>query len=312
MNNLKIQVPESFLEEEVRCEHTVSKKMKRIWAVELDLLAEFDRVCKKHNLKYMAIGGSLLGAARHKGFIPWDDDIDLAMFREDYDKLCTIGINEFKHPYFLQISDVPLEEKPFLADMIRLRNSETTAIMSMEYKYAPQINHGIFIDVFPIDNYPDEEKLRIRQLRNIKKYKTLYKYCFFCTKSHLWHHPNRMINISRKMVALFFNKVMVSWSNRYFGKYVDECKKYNNLATKKVGILMFVTNAEKLIFEHEDFEELIDVPFEFITLPIGRGYDRVLTHQYGDWHKMVKGTACHNIDLMDPDISYTKYEINKK
>ena len=98
MINLKIQ--ESFYNPEVRCGYEVSAKMKKIWAVELDLLAKFIDVCNKHELNYFVDGGTLLGAVRHKGFIPWDDDVDVIMPREDYDKLFEIAAQEFQYPYF--------------------------------------------------------------------------------------------------------------------------------------------------------------------------------------------------------------------
>ena len=85
--NIKLSLPEGFLEEEVRCDYTVSKEMKKVWAVELDLLSEFQRVCKLHNIKYAVWAGTMLGAIRHKGFIPWDDDIDVSMPRPDIERL---------------------------------------------------------------------------------------------------------------------------------------------------------------------------------------------------------------------------------
>ena len=102
MIELNINIPDSFLDEEERCGYIVSKQMKEVWAVELDLLAELLRVCKKHGIKVFASGGTMLGAIRHKGFIPWDDDIDMMMFRSDYDKLCAIAAEEFVEPYFFQ------------------------------------------------------------------------------------------------------------------------------------------------------------------------------------------------------------------
>ena len=114
---------EGFLEEEVRCGYTVSAEMKKLWAVELDLLAEFDRVCKKHGLTYFAFGGTLLGAVRHQGFIPWDDDIDVVMFREDYRRLTQIAAEEFRHPYFFQ---TPFTDCGLVMGGSRLRNSNTT------------------------------------------------------------------------------------------------------------------------------------------------------------------------------------------
>ena len=126
---LKITLPEHFLDEEERCGYVVSHEMKKVWAVMLDLLAEFDRVCKKNNLNYQASWGTLLGAVRHKGYIPWDDDMDVQMFREDYDKLCTIGPSEFRHPYFFQSKITDPGAGSFFCI---LRNSETTALSSSE------------------------------------------------------------------------------------------------------------------------------------------------------------------------------------
>ena len=129
MVDLKIDIPAGFLQEEVRCGHNVTTQMKEIWAVELDLLAEFQRVCNKYHLKYYASGGTLLGAVRHNGFIPWDDDLDIEMFREDYNRLCEIGPKEFKKPYVFQNE---YTESGSLRGFSKLRNSQTTAMFEHE------------------------------------------------------------------------------------------------------------------------------------------------------------------------------------
>ena len=102
MIELDIRLPEQFLNEEIRYGYTITRQMKEVWAVELDLLNKLLEVCKKHNISVFASGGTMLGAVRHKGFIPWDDDIDMMMFREDYEKLCLVAPLEFRYPYFFQ------------------------------------------------------------------------------------------------------------------------------------------------------------------------------------------------------------------
>ena len=94
--NYVLQYNENYLEDEVRDGFYVPSMIKRTWAVELDVLAEVDRICRKHNIKYYAEWGTLLGAVRHGGFIPWDDDLDIAMQRNDYIRFCEVAPHEFR------------------------------------------------------------------------------------------------------------------------------------------------------------------------------------------------------------------------
>ena len=93
-------IPEDFWREEERCGYRVTAEMKAVWAVEMTLLERFDAVCRQHGLTYFAGGGTLLGAVRHGGFIPWDDDVDLFMPRRDYERLLAVGDVAFAPPCF--------------------------------------------------------------------------------------------------------------------------------------------------------------------------------------------------------------------
>ena len=93
---------QDFLKEEVRWDHFIDQKQKKIWALELEILEFLDAICKKHGLRYYLEHGSLLGAARHQGFIPWDDDLDVGMPRPDYEKLKVIMETEIREPFFFQ------------------------------------------------------------------------------------------------------------------------------------------------------------------------------------------------------------------
>ena len=140
-------LPESFFDEELKCGFLISKERKKIWAVLLDLLIKFDSVCKKHNLSYCFTDGSLLGAVRHKGFIPWDDDLDVSMPRADYEKLQSLDY-EFDNPYFLQ---TPYTDKGCFYSFVKIRNKNTTGL-SKAFMYQG-FNDGLFLDVFKSQLY---------------------------------------------------------------------------------------------------------------------------------------------------------------
>ena len=173
MVDLKLQLPDGFLNEEVRCGYTVTKQRKEVWAVELDLLQEFMRVCNKYGLKYCADGGTLLGAIRHHGFIPWDDDLDIAMLRSDFEKLNEVAPAEFKKPYFWQTEET---DKGSARGHAQLRNSDTTGIIKTEYERQRNnnFNQGIFIDIFPFDTVVDDEEKLAEQ--DLKRMELLTKY----------------------------------------------------------------------------------------------------------------------------------------
>ena len=92
-----------FWEEEIRNDFIVTKERKKVWAVELNMLEMLDDICKRHGLQYFVDYGTLLGAVSHKGFVPWDDDIDVTMFRDDCEKFKKVAVEEIREPYFFKI-----------------------------------------------------------------------------------------------------------------------------------------------------------------------------------------------------------------
>lgn len=144
-------------------EYVVSEEIKKLRIVQMDLLRRFINVCKKHHITYYAAGGTLLGAARHKGFIPWDDDIDVQMMWDDYQKLMDVAEEE-EYPYFLQTYRNELFGE---VTCNRLRRSDTTGYTRWEHENAidPNYNKGIYIDIFPMFPIPKsgEKRLEIKE-----------------------------------------------------------------------------------------------------------------------------------------------------
>lgn len=310
---IKLSVPDSFYQEEERCSYTVSEEMKRIWAVELDLLAEFDRVCKKYNLPYVATGGTLLGAVRHKGFIPWDDDIDLGMKREHYQKLCEVAQQEFIHPYFFQTE---WTDPTSLRGHAQLRNSLTTAILKTEIN--KKINQGIFIDIFPLDNVTDNEDLLNEQMESARYLKRhAFHLATYTGYVEYFDFPQRgkkyLLKALKKIIVSPFRKQVIRKSQSFYLQFEQECQRYNTMPSKMLGMLSFMFDEEKLYIDADGFEESIDyVEFEFMKIPILSYYDKLLTRQYGDWRTPTKSGSYHGGVFFDVFKPYSHYIKKRK
>ena len=141
-----------FCKEEIRNGYHISNKTKKIWYTQIHLYEEFDKFCKKFNLKYYAGYGTLLGAVRHKGFIPWDDDMDFTMPRPDYQRMVELAPAHFNYPIYFQ--NYHTEPKAsVIYNFSRLRNEETI-YLGKDSSETRNDHPGIFIDIFPLDAVP--------------------------------------------------------------------------------------------------------------------------------------------------------------
>lgn len=297
MVKLNLDFPEKFFEPEEICGHYVSKEMKELWAVELDLLKQFDDVCKKYDLKYYASFGTLLGAARHKGFIPWDDDIDVVMSREEFKKLCKVPKEEFKEPYFFQTEYTEPGSHNYFG---KLRNSDTTALLKLEPGFT--FNQGIFIDIFPMDNIPDDEEEHIRFKKRV---------AFVREIGLLWSRAYETKAFRTKYFPFYIIVYGTKWFIRLFKirnpfiRLADKlAQKYNHKETKRWSNL---TVGDSYYFTKEYFDDIVYLDFENLKVPCPKRYDEALTERYGNWREFVKGTELHTITIMDTSKSYKEY-----
>jgi len=301
MLNIKIELPNGFLNEEVRWDYLITSKMKEVWAVELDLICEFDRVCKKHGLKYYACGGTALGVERHKGFIPWDDDVDLTMLREDYERLISLK-DEFENPYFLQHYTT---DKAFIFGFAKLQNLKTTAL---EQVNSPSCQ-GIFIDIFPEDNIPDDVKLLEAQKNKLlKKLRSMQ----IMVNSTYNYYPEAETNsklLFKKILHALFKNLGLFKNTGYIKakEFEKECKKYNKFKTERVSMLGFSPDNSRFQIDRNKFENIVWRDFEFIKLPCFEDNHGYLTHFFGDYMTPVKGGSYHEGIFFDANKPYTEY-----
>ena len=217
---------DDFFCEEEKAGYLVTKERKEVWAIEIDLLMQLDAVCKKYGLKYCVGAGTMLGAVRHKGFIPWDDDIDVYMLREDYDKLLSVA-SEFHYPYFLQNS---YTEENLLRAYTKLRNGMTTGTTKRD-RYR-KMNHGIFIDIFPLDGIGTNPLIdRYQYIIN-----RIQRGLFVCfNDSRARKHPMSAKSKCLLLIEILAAKLFVRNKLKFFRRFDANLKKYSKTGTKMWG-----------------------------------------------------------------------------
>lgn len=285
-------LPESFFNEEIRCDFTVDIKRKKIWAIELDLLLKFDSVCKKYGLTYYLFWGSLLGAIRHNGFVPWDDDTDVVMPRKDYEKLLTLG-NEFTDQYFFQ---TPYTDKGYFYAHAKLRNTNTTA---WDRPFAYQgTNFGVFLDILPLDNVKKED----------------YEQIFDRVNKLILDNSTYMKLSNSEPAEKDVERIRNYDGRDPFERYEEIqtlSKKYIFENTEKVSVLACTTyGAKRDCFNESDFKEPIFVDFEGLKFPVPANYKKILSIAYGDWKQMPpieKRGGWHGNLIFDCDLPYKKF-----
>lgn len=295
---MELIFPKFFFSEEERCGHFVSNKTKKVWATQLCCLEELKRVCEKYNITYFASGGTLLGAVRHKGYIPWDDDIDIMMFYDDYVRFCDVAPKEIKAPFFFQNY---LTEPGFGPAMSRIRNSNTTGCTSYDYYISDgDYNCGIFIDIFPLFGVEQSCILLIIQKMKISLLK----------KTIAGYESKRRARINGWSLKMCLHPYVVLWSIvSLFTNHVAISKRYLKACScaksfDQLGLLSFTGFNKRMIWKKEWFEKILLFPFEFTEIPCPKDFDPILANQYGDYMKYVKGGQIHTMMLCDPDTPY--------
>lgn len=281
------------LNEEHRDGHIVTRELKKVWSVELDLLKRFLDFCDANNLKCWVDGGTMLGAVRHKGFIPWDDDVDMVMPRADYDRMLQLAPAYFTEPYFLQSA---YTDTDYFRGHAQFRRSDTAAIRPSD-SFQP-FNQGIFIDIFVLDNAPDDEERRRKIIHDSTKI-----FRFLKAKNTAILASGRLGLVFRKIRCR--REVKRKGWTAIYRKAEDILRSTAGEDCKCVAELSF--SGDSIMFPRHIFDETAWIDFENIKVPVPKDFDTFLRTQYGDnYMTPIKAPTYHGELVFDTEHPYTE------
>lgn len=268
------------------------KKLRKLQLAELEILMELDRVCRKHNLRYYIVGGTLIGAARNGGFIPWDDDIDVSMPREDFQKLLKLK-NEFSDEFFLQTHKTEKECYFFYA---KLRKNGT---YFGEDKFEHTgIHKGIFMDIFPLDYISDKN---IIQKLCFKSFGVIN--AFICSKKKTSEFLYK--NMSLPFIVTFRIIQCIMPLALLYGLRSLTAKLSSALSSKRlVASLAGFHGYPKEICPFALWGDGTDIEFEGKTVRAPKEYQKLLNHMFGDYTKLPPVEERINHTVADENIIF--------
>lgn len=257
--------------------------LKKVQMIQLEMVKYIHRICEQNNLSYIMLGGTLLGAVRHKGFIPWDDDLDIGMPREDYDKLITLLTEKSDPAYFIQTYET---EKHGITPFAKLRKNGTTYLQ--KGTEGIDFHVGVFIDIFPLDFIPAplEKKNRRRQLRLRE-----YNFAIKRKEGYIVERTGikRLKSLPSFVLSFLPKSVLISWIDRIAGS----CEKTDWYAS-----LFSNYTVDKVYYSREDLESRMLMEFEDTQLYAPKDWEGLLTRMFKKYMELPpedKRDSGHNV-----------------
>lgn len=252
--------------------------LRKLQETELSVLKEFIRICQKYGIRYFALFGTNIGAARHRGFIPWDDDIDIGMLREDYEKLLEIVPRECGDAYRIVGPDSPEKFYNLVPHFCK-----TGTRFATNYDHG-RYTMGIGFDIFVYDYLADDEKQRKKQVRMTSLWRSLYLVC------HVDFYRNSVFkegNLLPRLAAGAAHRLLrrIPGADAFiYRQYLSHARAFRK---KTAYVTQFCdTMALQCAIAWEELLPLAELDFEDIRICVPREYDKLLTRVYGDYMEL--------------------------
>lgn len=243
----------------------------KLHSCQLIIAREIKRICEKHNIKYFIIAGTLLGAVRHGGFIPWDDDMDIGMLREDYEKFLKVAKTDLGADFFLQ---TPETDKNYGLPFAKILLNGTVLV---EATAGSNAKKGIFIDIFPFDVAPQNEADRENHNKQTYFYKRLLlaKLNYnVCAKND---YVKRAVYFALKILSAFYSH------DKLVAKLEGEITRYNNQQSEDIVNIGGAYGYKKETIKADWVRDTVEIPFEDMTISAPVDYIKYLETFYGDY-----------------------------
>jgi len=270
--------PSDFFLEETREDFHIESAMKCAWAAELEVLAVIDRICNKYDLRYFADWGTLLGAVRHKGFIPWDDDIDICMLREDYDKFFAVAGQELPEEYQILSMHTTTEWHLLFSRVINAGSVSYNKERLKKFHGCPYV---VGVDIFPLDEIPEDP-----QQENL--FTEFFSAVYF--PAHIYDMvPSEAEELLPDWEELCHIKIDRSKDiqNQLLKASEIVSKSYQNSGSPVITCMLFHASNRRYL-RKEWYGDCIYLPFEQFEIPVPVNYDAVLTTLFGDYMTPVR------------------------
>lgn len=296
-----MELAKSFFEDEVRDGFYVTSDIKHAWAAQLEILNDVDKACRENGIQYFAEWGTLLGAVRHHGFIPWDDDMDICMKRPDYNRFLQIAEQIMPDGY--KIFSISSDEKNdnMLSRIIngRLINFEKTHLE--KYHGFPYVAG---IDIFPLDfiapdkSDDDFQCEMINIVNSVAKFvRNLQKNAELISEENIQELNLKVDQIEQLCgVKIDRDKDLAQQLNILVDRL---CGLYTEAESKYITLMTMWVDHRRYKFPKEYYSKTVRLPFENITIPVPYSYDAILKKKYGDYMKLVHTWDSHDYPFYD-------------